>query len=589
MTFANGTWLWLLMAVPVLGFVLHHAQNRARKKLDMLLGSGAERYIENATETARSWRRTLLLAGVACLIVALARPQWGANDVVVTQRGTDLVVALDVSNSMRAQDVTPDRLIRARGELEQLLDGYDLGQVGLVLFAGQAFVQCPLTLDLGSVLLFLGMADTDMISSQGTALAAALETAAALLEGGDESYFEGRRAVLLVTDGEDLEGDWQAAADKCDASGITIFPIAVGSEEGGLIPDGEEGGAVLKDQEGNVVISRLDLASLESLAAATGGKVYRLGTGALDRDDLMAELSGLGQRDLEDRHVSAYQERFHWPLALALMFLTARFLIRPTGRSLVAGLLSVMMIFAWSEPALALDLMDHHAASIGEGADLYRAGQYESALEVFQQARSRRPDDPRLALAVGETLWRLERYEDASREFERAVALTDDSDLKAEGHYNAGTSALSAGDPETATRSLQMAAALAPAQSDILRNLEIAQTQLEQAQQQQEQSDQQEQNDQPDEDQQDQEQQDQEDQQDDDRQQDQDQQEQGEQQDQDQDQQQEPSEPEQPDQQEMSRQRAEEILKSLDRDEEELKRSIPKRLQGTRPRSGRKW
>jgi Ca-activated chloride channel family protein len=275
------------------------------------------------------------------------------------------------------------------------------------------------------------------------------------------------------------------------------------------------------------------------------------------------------------------------------------------------GLLAAMMLFLWSEPSQALDLMDHHAASISEGADLYRAGQYDAALEAFQQARSRRPDDPRLALAVGETLWRLERYEDANREFERAVALTDDPSLEAEGHYNAGTSALSAGDPEAATQALQKAAALAPGQSDILKNLEIAQTQFEQAQQQQEQSDEQEQNDQQDEDQQneDQENQDQQDQQSDDQQgdqqqeQDQDQQEQDEQQDQDQqqqeqdqqdeqekeEQQQEQSEQEQPDEQEMSRQRAEEILKSLDRDEEELKRSIPKRLQGTQPRSGRKW
>ncbi|HPF35961.1 MAG TPA: VWA domain-containing protein [Candidatus Krumholzibacteria bacterium] len=632
MTFAASAWLGLLALVPVLWLVLWRAGRAADARLTRLLGPRAQRHVEHATATSRSWRRFFLLGAVTCLVLALARPQWGASEVTVVQRGTDVVVALDVSSSMLAEDVTPNRLIRARAELGTFLDGYDLGQVGLVLFAGQAFVQCPLTLDLGAVRLFLDMSDTDMISTQGTALAAALTTAADLLDGGEGGRPDVRRAVILVTDGEDLEGAWEEAAARCDERGITVFPVGVGTPEGSVIPETEGGGGVIKDPQGNVVVSRLDLASLEKLAEASGGSVFRIGPGPLDRERLHRLLSGLGARDLQDRRISAFKERYAWPLALALIFLLARFLIRPRGVSTPALALLALVALALPADARAVDLLDRQAAAVAEGADLYRDGRYGEALARFQKLRAERPDDPRLALAVGEALWRLDRHEEAAREFTRALSLSDDPDLRAESLYNLGTTSLASGQPDAAAQALREAAALDPDRPDVLTNLELAQRMLEMAQQQQDQQegdqqqdqqqqdrqdqqqqdrqDQQQQGDQDQQDQQSKDQQQQEDQQPDDQQQDDQQQDQQSQEDQQQQDQQEQGndEPQPQDQQDqsqeqpepkpgeqevtpesMSKERAESILKGMDREEEELKRSLKQRLKGAKPRSGRRW
>ena len=210
MRFAVEAWLWLLLLPPALWALMRWSDGRARADLARLLGRRAGEHVEGRPVTALVWRRFFLLTGLCWLVLALARPQWGTHEIEMRQRGTDVVIALDVSNSMLAQDVVPSRMARAKAELAGFLDDYGQGRVGLVLFAGQSFVQCPLTLDRGTAQLFLRMADTDMISTQGTAIASALETSGKLLVGGRGQGTDGaRQAILLVTDGEDREGGWR--------------------------------------------------------------------------------------------------------------------------------------------------------------------------------------------------------------------------------------------------------------------------------------------------------------------------------------------------------------------------------------------
>ena len=176
MKFAGENWLLLLLALPLLALAIRWGDRRARRRLRSLLGSRYQDHVENDFRRLRSWRRFLLLFGLFWLTVALARPQWGAHEVVVKERGTDVVIALDISNSMLAEDTPPNRLERAKAELGSFLEQLPQGRVGLVLFAGASFVQCPLTLDYGTARLFLRMAATDMISEQGTDIGSALET-----------------------------------------------------------------------------------------------------------------------------------------------------------------------------------------------------------------------------------------------------------------------------------------------------------------------------------------------------------------------------------------------------------------------------
>jgi len=604
--FAAGHWLMLLGLIPLLWLWLRWGDGRARNRLAALLGPRAREHVEHLPPAARQWRRFFVLMGLACLIVALARPQWGANEIVVQQRGTDVVIALDISNSMRAEDVVPNRLVRARAELGTLLEGFDRGRVGLVLFAGQAFVQCPLTLDLGTAQLFLRMADPDMISAQGTAIGAALTVGANLLDSGaDEGATTTRRAILLVTDGEDLEGGWQDAAARCSERGIAIIPVGVGEETGGLIPlPGDDSAATgyMKDDTGKVVMSRLDLASLQQLADYGEGALFRIGARGLDVQGLRTIIAGLGERDLAGRHVSQYQDRFVWPLALAFACLWAWTLVRarrfarPVARTVAVGMLLVAILAPVS--AQANILQPDGAAAAARGLEQYLAGDYESALSAFQEARALSPDDPRLALAVGSVMSRLERHEDAAREFSRVLALSDDPELRAEALYNAGTDALTAGDPARAVEQLRRSLSLEPDRSDTLRNLEYAVRMMEQQPPQD--SQQSEDGEEGDQQQQDQEQsgeeqQDQQQQQDGQDENDQQEpQDQPESQDQQEDQQPDEAEPQagedqQPTEEELSRERALSILKALDRDEEELRKSLQKRLKGQPATSGKRW
>lgn len=276
MRFAQEIWLLSLPILPLLWIGLRASDRRAGRQLRRLLGPAALEQVEGANQRLRSWERFFLFASLFWLLLALARPQWGASEVTVTQRGSDIVIALDISNSMLAEDVPPSRIERAKSELVSFLGRVRESRIGLVYFAGSAFVQCPLTLDYGTSEIFLRMAGPDMLSEQGTAIAAALQTSRELLNKGKDGADAGNfQAILLVTDGEDLEGDWQAEATACARDGIKLIPVGVGSESGGLIPVLDNQGrpsGFLKDNQDNVVMTRLDLASLEELAAS-GGEV----------------------------------------------------------------------------------------------------------------------------------------------------------------------------------------------------------------------------------------------------------------------------------------------------------------------------
>jgi len=626
MRFACGFWLYLILLLPVFWLGLRAADRRAATRLRLLLGPEASRHVEHADPRRRSWRRFLAFAGIFWLLLALARPQWGAREVSVTQRGSDIVVALDISNSMLAEDVPPNRMESAKGELTNFLNRLENSRVGLVFFAGSAFVQCPLTMDYGTAEIFLRMAGPDMMSEQGTAIGAALETSRQLLAKGRRGEKRGSfQAILLVTDGEDLEGSWEQAASVCAKEGIKVIPVGVGEETGGLIPvqdaQGRDAG-FMKDEEGNLVMSRLDLSSLDKIAGMSGGSAFRLGVDGLAGDRLFAELQRLGRRDLEERRISAYQDRYFWPLLLGLLCFTLELLLygrsgtrqsddragRPVlrGRNLVAGL-AFWLILATGVSGARAGIRPPGAAEAEEGRRLYLQEKYEEALERFQEAVVMAPDDPRISLALGETLFRLQRYEEAQAEFERALHLSEDRELKAEALYNSGTSDLAGGDPEQAAARFRESLKMVPDSPDALYNLEVALRRLQQQQQQQQQENQDQDKDKENDQQDQQENQDQQDQQDQEDQQDQkdqqDQQDQQENQEQENNQEQKQEQDQQQENQqenkekedqgkpedELTREQAMQILKALDRDEEELKRSVQKRLRGGRPKSGKKW
>jgi Ca-activated chloride channel family protein len=225
---------------------------------------------------------------------------------------------------MLAQDVAPSRLARARREISAFLDGLQGDRVALVVFAGEAFLQCPLTLDHGAARLFLDVVDQNSVTRQGTNLAAAIRTSLGAFGEGEDKY----RAIVLVTDGEDQTGEGIRAAEEAARRGIRVYTIGVGSEDGEPIPlSPEEGGGFKKDRAGEIVMTALDAGSLERIALATGGEFHRATTGELELGRIHESLEKLGEKELATRTFTQYEERFQIPLALALLVLLWDFVL----------------------------------------------------------------------------------------------------------------------------------------------------------------------------------------------------------------------------------------------------------------------
>jgi Ca-activated chloride channel family protein len=319
----DPAWLWLaplgLLAGAIAAFRAWRRWQRARL---LVPEARRARVLPEAGASQGVARGGLLGFGLALLFVAAAGPQCGERTEIVKRSGIDLVVALDASSSMLARDVKPSRLERAKVEVTALFDELHGDRVGLVVFAGEAFVQCPLTTDYGAAKLFLRAVDPAAMPQQGTGIAGALREARRVLDGGGRGGVA--RAVLLITDGEDNEGEAMDAAKELGDAGIRVYAVAVGSEEGEPIPLTDAKGNVTgykKDREGRTVLTRTDVAGLRELTSRAGGKVLSafgvdLGVGAL-----VGELEKLQKGEVESRLAVQYDDRYPylaWP-AFALL------------------------------------------------------------------------------------------------------------------------------------------------------------------------------------------------------------------------------------------------------------------------------
>ena len=322
MSFSTPEALWLLLLAPLAAALYAYAARQRQAALALFLGPSASGAAASG-ETAR--RRVigaaLVVGAVACLVVALAGPRFGRTLRETTQESLDLMVALDVSQSMEAQDVAPSRLQRAKLEIQRIVQDRPGARVGLVVFAGEAFLQCPLTSDRSAFRLFLDAAEPSLVPLQGTDLGAALDVTRMAFEEAAEA--ERPRAVLVVSDGEEQEGSAATAAEALRESGATVLALGVGTEEGGPIPLRRRGALVgyKTDREGNEVTTRYDDAPLRAIAGRGG--VYRLGRRGSVASEVDRRLDALDRAVAGGERYETYAERYQWPLALALLLLVA--------------------------------------------------------------------------------------------------------------------------------------------------------------------------------------------------------------------------------------------------------------------------
>ncbi len=487
LAFAWPAMLGLLALVPAAAWLAWRAERRR--------GAAIERFGDPALlartsplpdPARRRLRHGLRLAALALAIVALARPQLGEQPATLTRTGRDLLVLLDLSRSMNVADLPPTRLAaakRAAGEVTRASPG---DRVGLIVYGGSAFLQLPLTTDHGSLKLFLDAASSDDLGDPATDLSAALDAAAKTFEREGE---RGYQAVLVLSDGESVQGDLGPPLERLKKQMVPVFSVGIGTVEGGPVPGdtAETGEPYHRDNIGRVVISQLQEGELLRVAEETGG-AYERWSGDKGAPVVAAQVAALATRPLSGRVATKRADRYQWPLALAALFLLAEPMIalsrarghagRRTGRSWTERLpakAAAMMIF------VGLGSCDTAARHAAAGERLYEKGEWRAANERFQRGLAK-SGEPALAYNSGNALYRMKRYETAERQFRDAAG--GPPELRQRSLYNLGNTLVREAEDadenakgailDRAIVSYEEALRIAPGDADAKWNLEIA-------------------------------------------------------------------------------------------------------------------
>ncbi|MFZ2642214.1 MAG: VWA domain-containing protein [Verrucomicrobiia bacterium] len=402
MKFGNPIALTALWLLPALVAFFWFARRQRRRALEQFAAPHLLPVIApTLNEQLGFVRAVLVTAAIVSLVLALASPRWGYQWQEVRRRGIDIFVALDVSRSMLAQDVRPNRLEQAKFAVRDLLKMAAGDRVGLIAFAGTTFISCPLTLDHAAVQLMLEDMAPDAIPVAGTDIAGVIKEATR----GFSRSADRNRALIIITDGEATEGDAVSAAKTAANLGIKIFTIGIGTVSGELIPVPSEGGSreFLKDREGRVVQTKLDEATLQEVALATRGYYVHASAGNFGLDTIYRNgIEPMAPKDFETQLMKRFEERFQWPLGLALLLLVIEALLRErrketqgfVSQAPVASRVSVILLafllnsslFTFHSSLSAADITDPPPKLYNEGNTVYRQRQFDAAAKAYQQS-----------------------------------------------------------------------------------------------------------------------------------------------------------------------------------------------------------
>jgi len=537
MRFAHPEVLWLILLLPLLGLFAWLRLRAGYQRLAGLLSpSMTARLVEHLAPERKSWKLITIIGALLCLILAAAQPQRGTQYITATRQGVDVIVALDLSESMLAEDLLPNRLLRARHEISGIIDQLKGDRIGLIAFAGAAFVQCPLTLDYSAARMFLEFMGPDLIPEPGTSIAEAIRVATGAYNSEEGDF----KALILITDGEDHIGEIAKAAKEARSAGVKVFTVGIGSESGEPIPERDAEGEITgykKDNSGKVILTRLNEEALRLIADETGG-IYTRAGGTLGLDRVATAIDAMEKRELEGGVRMLYEERYNyflWPALFLLMIAWAIPLRRRWGvgpgqstgsltRSALrnGSVLSISLLMVLSMSASAQNQSQgaqslnpqHQISPSGSGGTrapnqatgpstgtslpggqqmMPGAGgqapepqmpeeEWVKLLEENQIYRNENPADPRPIYNLG-NLFHLKGDLPEAEEFYGIAASRAEGDLASNITYNLGNTLARAGKLEEARSSFAESLFLNPANEDAKYNLELVQKMLDQAQQ----------------------------------------------------------------------------------------------------------
>jgi Ca-activated chloride channel family protein len=449
MSFGAPQWLWGLLLIPILIALFIRAEHRGLRRLQEFVSA---RLLPQLAGTVNRPRRVLrfalLLLGLSLALFSLAQPRWGYTFEDVKRKGLDLLIAVDTSRSMLSNDVQPNRLERVKLAAQDLIHELQGDRVGLIAFAGRAFLQAPLTIDYEAVMESVNDLDTTTIPEGGTNISSAI--ALAMQSFGKSAV--GNRALIIFTDGEELSGDAVNVAKTATDAGVRIFTVGVGTPQGSLIPITSENGetAFVKDSAGQVVKSKLDDKRLREIAQATGGFYVHLENGPRTMQQIYNEgLAKMQAAEIDVRLSRRPIERYEWPLGAALAALALSMLIGERKRVRERIHVPAPAKVTAATAALVIFLCQL-AFGAAPGLDAYSNGKFEDAYGQFQQTLKSHPQsraEDKLQFDSGAAAYKLKDYSKALESFSQAL-LSPDTGLQSKGHYNLGNTLYQRGEAQ---------------------------------------------------------------------------------------------------------------------------------------------
>ncbi len=449
MIFGASQWFLALLVIPFLVAIFVRAEGQAARRLRKFV---SERLLPDLARTVdrrrRNVRFALIFLGLALAITALAKPRWGYTYEDAKRKGLDLILAADTSRSMLSNDVLPNRLQRVKLAAQDLVNELQGDRVGLVAFAGRAFLQAPLTIDYDAAVDAINDLDTSTIPEGGTKISDAIDLAVGTF--GKSAI--GNRAVIIFTDGEELVGEAAKAARAAADAGVRIFTVGVGTPEGSLIPLSGEGGGntFVKDSKGQVVKSKLDEKRLKEIAESTGGFYLHLDDGPRTMKQLFADgLAKMQAGDIDARLSRRPIERYQWPLGAALFFLAAAFLMRERRRLRVVAprATAPKRTLAMAATLLLLVTVSFGASP---GLDEYRQNRFSEARAEFEKTLKEHPQTgaaDKLEFDAGAAAYKMKDFGKALNSFSQAL-LSPDAGLQGKSHYNLGNTLYQRGETQ---------------------------------------------------------------------------------------------------------------------------------------------
>jgi len=467
--------IWLI--IPLIGLAIWHLRWQSRQSNTVFNSQILNHIIPFRNPFQDKLRLTLFFVSLGILIIAIANPQIGVKGEKIKGQGLDIMLLLDVSNSMLAEDIQPNRIQRSKYFISKFLDKLKHDRVGLILFAGNSYLQVPLTIDFTSIKMSLPIIDPSQFPSQGTNIGEAVDMAGKTL-GLTESK---SKAIVIITDGEDHDAEATAAIETAKRNGIKVFAIGVGEEKGAPIPVG--GGEFKKDEDGNTVMTAFNRGILENLASIGNGSFYHLGQQGNIEEDVVAELNKLEGKDFEEFDFSNFNSYFYWFALAALILICIEFLM-PTldlkhflKNTLNTSLLLSLSLISYGQNKSTEGDLKASRTFIRKGNAGYQNNNFDKAELNYRKALAIKPNSRTAQFNLANALYSQQKFQESLEFYEKSLDKNDDKSSRARVLHNIGNAHLKANQLSEAIQSYENALKLNPGDMDTKYNLALAKKQ----------------------------------------------------------------------------------------------------------------